>query len=226
MYSALFVSDAHIGSSKRADEFLDFLDEVKTKKLFLVGDLIDVVCDGPDEQLDRFFDIIKNKDCEVFYFFGNHEKENPHINGSLAHYFKDIKIYDSYIYSGLKYKLFIEHGDSFHNKDIFNRLLKFSLKKFKRVLFKNKSKKEQLAKKKGIYYKIKPIIRNMLYNSFVNYMASRAKKNNCDGVICGHLHCLEQKEINNIIYINCGDWLNLNSFVIEDNNGNLELVRY
>jgi UDP-2,3-diacylglucosamine pyrophosphatase LpxH len=225
MNRAIFVSDAHLGSSKRGEEFLEFLKEVECKRLFLVGDLIDVVCDKPEPILDEFFNIIKNKECEVFYFLGNHEKENPHIEELREHYFQDIKTYDSYIYNGVKHKIFIEHGDSFHNKDIFNKALKFSLKKLKELLFKNKTKKAKLARKKGIYYKIKPIIREILYNSFIKYMTNQAKANNCNTVICGHLHHPLIKP-GNPTYINCGDWLKTKSYVIEDNNGELKIKHY
>jgi UDP-2,3-diacylglucosamine pyrophosphatase LpxH len=222
MYEAIFVSDAHLGSSKNGKFFLEFLEDIKCKKLFLIGDLIDVVCDNPEPILDDFFKIIKNKECEVYYFLGNHEKENPNIKKLLNHYYKDKKLYDSHIYNGIKYKIFIEHGDSFHNKDIFNRTLKYSLYTLKKFLFKNKDKKAKLASKKGIYYKIKPFIRDILYNSFTKYMINQAKKNNCNAIICGHLHH-PQIQQSNPIYVNCGDWLKYNSFIVEDTKGNLEL---
>ena len=225
MYEAVFISDVHIGSSKRVADFLTFLEQVESKKIFLLGDIIDVVNSSADREIERFFEILSKKEAQIYYFLGNHEKENSYFQ-RFAPYFKDMTLYDSYIYRGLKYPIYLEHGDSFHQKDIFNRALKWGLYRFKRVLFKNKSKKEQLKRKKGLYYKIKPLIRNALYNSYVKYIVSQAKKNRCNVAICGHLHHLEKKELEGIVYINCGDWLKALSYVVENSAGELELKRY
>jgi len=225
MYRAVFISDVHIGSSSNISEFLEFLENLETKKLFLVGDIIDIVNSTPNSELERFFYILSNKNWELYYLLGNHEKENPKFY-RLKHYFSHIKLYEHFIYQGIKYKVYIEHGDSFHQKDPFNKALKWGLYKFKKALFKNKSKKEQLKRKKGIYYKIKPLIRNVLYKSYVKYIISLAKRHRCDVAVCGHLHYLEKKELQGISYINCGDWLRAKSYVVENSAGEFELKRY
>jgi len=225
VYRSVFISDVHLGSHKNGEIFLEFLQNLQTKKLFLVGDLLDVVCDTPEPLLDRFFEILKSKDWEFYYFLGNHEKENPNFS-KLEHYFSDIQTYNSFIYKSAQTKVYIEHGDSFHNKDIFNKLLKFSLKKFKRFLFKNKNKKEQLAKKEGIYYKIKPYIKNALYSSYIKYMQNLAKANSCDIIICGHLHQPEVIVDKNATYINCGDWTRNCTYVAEIDEAKFEILNY
>ncbi len=225
MYEAVFISDVHIGSSKRVEAFFEFLEVLETKKLFLIGDIIDIVNNAPSKELDRLFDILSKKDCEIYYILGNHEKDNPKFY-CLKHYFTNFRLYNNFIYEGISSKVYIEHGDSFHQKDPFNKALKWGLYRFKRVLFKNKSKQEQLKRKKGVYYKIKPIIRNLLYNSYIKYMVSLARKNRCEVVICGHLHQLEKKELHGITYINCGDWLKAQSYIIENSAGEFELKRY
>ena len=52
---------------------------------------------------------------------------------------------------------------------------------------------------------------------FENQLAFQANKNKCKGVICGHIHKPEDKYINHIHYLNCGDWIENNSFIIYDN---------
>ena len=57
-------------------------------------------------------------------------------------------------------------------------------------------------------------------------LVSYAKKNNADGIICGHIHCAANKEINNIHYLNCGDWVESCTTLVETLNGKFELVHY
>jgi len=225
MYEAIFVSDAHIGSSKYAHEFLTFLETIKSKKIFLVGDIIDSVCDEVDRELEAFFTILNKKDAAIYYILGNHEKENPHFQ-KFKPYLQDIPIYSSYLYKYNNLTIYIEHGDSFHQKDTFNKLLKLGLYKFKKTLLANKNKKAKLKTKKGLYYKIKPLIRAILYNSYINYIIQQAHKQNASVAICGHLHHLEQKKKNGINYLNCGDWLKYKSYIAMHSDGTLTIKRF
>jgi UDP-2,3-diacylglucosamine pyrophosphatase LpxH len=50
--------------------------------------------------------------------------------------------------------------------------------------------------------------------SFETQMVKEAAKRKCSGVICGHIHKPEYKNIEGIEYINCGDWMENNSYVI------------
>jgi UDP-2,3-diacylglucosamine pyrophosphatase LpxH len=49
---------------------------------------------------------------------------------------------------------------------------------------------------------------------FENQLAFQASKRNCKGVICGHIHKPEDKHIQKIHYLNCGDWIENNSYII------------
>jgi UDP-2,3-diacylglucosamine pyrophosphatase LpxH len=225
-YNAVFVSDAHIGSNQNPHIFLEFLKQIDANYIFLVGDLIDIVAQKEDENILKMIEILKNKQSKIIYLFGNHEKENGEFKKNFCKYIKNFNPQKNFIYNGIEEKIYIEHGDSFHSKDKFNKFLKQSLRRFKRLLFKNKTKKEQLKKKQGIYYKIKPVIKTLLYNSYVNYIFNQAKKNNCNIVICGHLHEPEIKRKKDITYINCGDWLKHFTYVVEDFNGNFKIKKF
>ena len=44
-YDTVFISDVHLGTPRcNTEKFLKFLKELKTKKLVLVGDIIDIYC--------------------------------------------------------------------------------------------------------------------------------------------------------------------------------------
>ena len=47
-----------------------------------------------------------------------------------------------------------------------------------------------------------------------------------DGVICGHIHTAEIKEINGITYMNDGDWVESRTALVEHTDGRWELINY
>ena len=47
-----------------------------------------------------------------------------------------------------------------------------------------------------------------------------AGKKDCQGVICGHIHYPEKKMIENVFYLNSGDWVESLSALTEDYDGN------
>jgi hypothetical protein len=47
---------------------------------------------------------------------------------------------------------------------------------------------------------------------------------NCDGVVCGHIHKAEIREIDGLIYCNDGDWVESLSALVETTEGELKLV--
>ena len=224
MYRAVFVSDVHFGTTKKEELFLEFLENIKTHKLFLVGDIISFSVDRPTPNLDRLFNIIKNKECEVIYLWGNHERENLNINSSLAKYYKDIKLYDNYKLIYKHKAIFIEHGDSYHYKDIVNRAIKNRMLKSKLKLYKSSHKK--YPKYRSVYYMIKPVIKYVLHNSYRKYITKQAHNNGCNVAICGHLHQAEILKFPNSKYINCGDWIKSCSYIVLKESGQLEIKYY
>ena len=55
-------------------------------------------------------------------------------------------------------------------------------------------------------------------------MANEARRNKCDGVVCGHIHHPEIETIDGINYYNDGDWVEHLSALVEDKNGNIKLI--
>ena len=53
-----------------------------------------------------------------------------------------------------------------------------------------------------------------------------AEKRNFDGIICGHIHKAELKTIDGLEYMNSGDWVESNSALVEDLDGNWSLIYY
>ena len=59
---------------------------------------------------------------------------------------------------------------------------------------------------------------------FEHALADEAKRREVDGVICGHIHNAADRPIVGVRYLNCGDWVESCSALVEDFEGNIELV--
>jgi UDP-2,3-diacylglucosamine pyrophosphatase LpxH len=61
---------------------------------------------------------------------------------------------------------------------------------------------------------------------FEKNLASYCRKRGYDGVICGHIHHAEIKEIDSVVYMNDGDWVESCTALVEHHNGAWEIVTW
>jgi UDP-2,3-diacylglucosamine pyrophosphatase LpxH len=61
---------------------------------------------------------------------------------------------------------------------------------------------------------------------FEESVAHHARLMGYDGVVCGHIHSAAIKDIGGIRYINCGDWVDSCTAIVEHDDGRMELVRW
>jgi 4-hydroxy-3-methylbut-2-enyl diphosphate reductase IspH len=57
-------------------------------------------------------------------------------------------------------------------------------------------------------------------------LANYCKKRGFDGVICGHIHHAEIKEINGVAYMNDGDWVESCTALVEHWDGRWEIITW
>ena len=57
-------------------------------------------------------------------------------------------------------------------------------------------------------------------------VASQAAKHGFQGVVCGHIHHAEIREINGILYCNDGDWVESLTAMVEHMDGRLEILSF
>jgi len=209
----------HIGAKDvKVDKLFKFIKEVKTQKIFLVGDIIYRNCKRDNKDLIEFINLLKSKNCELIFIIGNHESQR----NKMPYILEDIEFHKSYIYQVGDKKVYINHGDSYDSKDAFLRSLKAIAKKTQ-VKVKDKESKANLKRK--LHRFLKEIAKVLLHHHFTKYMALKAKKNRCDIVICGHFHIAKYKKIYDIEYFNCGDWISNFSYIAQDSNDNLKILR-
>ena len=214
---ALFISDVHLGSKgSNAKELLNLLKEYEPEKLFIVGDFIDGwLLKSRHYWKQDFTSVIRKilamskKQTEVIYITGNHDD-------FLRHYTplelgKNIKIVDEYVWNNY----YITHGDLYDGVVQMKWLgvlggwgyeVAIGIDRFLKRL----GYKKSLSK--WIKVKVKDAVKFIV--SFEKQLVYQANKKGCVGVICGHIHTPEIKSYNDITYINCGDWIENNSYIV------------
>ena len=63
-------------------------------------------------------------------------------------------------------------------------------------------------------------------SDFEEELVKFARTRKCDGIICGHIHHPANTYYDDIHYLNSGDWVETLSALVEDEDGNWEVLRY
>ena len=76
------------------------------------------------------------------------------------------------------------------------------------------------------YLKVK--VKNALQfiENFEAAVADEARRRGVDGVICGHIHKAEMRQIDGVAYINDGDWVESCTALVEHFDGRLEILEW
>ena len=61
---------------------------------------------------------------------------------------------------------------------------------------------------------------------FEGAVAEEARRRGVDGVICGHIHKAEMRQIEDILYINDGDWVESCTALVEHMDGRMEILEW
>jgi UDP-2,3-diacylglucosamine pyrophosphatase LpxH len=63
-------------------------------------------------------------------------------------------------------------------------------------------------------------------SQFEQAMAAEARRRGCDGVVCGHIHKAEIRDINGVLYCNDGDWVESMTALVETFAGELDIIHW
>ena len=73
-------------------------------------------------------------------------------------------------------------------------------------------------------YRVKNAVQ--FVSRFEEVVADEARRRGADGVVCGHIHHAEMREMNGVLYCNDGDWVESCTALVEHRNGQLEIVNW
>jgi UDP-2,3-diacylglucosamine pyrophosphatase LpxH len=238
-YKTIVLSDVHLGTSgSRAKELCDFLKHHSCDKLLLNGDIIDgwqLKKYGVwKRKHTRFFKLVmkmmEEDNTKVIYLRGNHD---DFLDQVLPVKVGRFSIRRDYVLKSGEKKYYVVHGDIF---DSITTNLKWIAKLgdlgYTFLLWVNKLYNNYRTRKGLPYYslsaKVKAKVKSAVsyISDFETELAEVAKIKGCDGVICGHIHQPAIKEIDGIVYMNSGDWVESLSALVQDVNEEWSLVYY
>jgi UDP-2,3-diacylglucosamine pyrophosphatase LpxH len=217
---ALFISDVHIGSrGSNAAKLLETLKQYQPEKLFIVGDFIDGwllkkrhYWNQDYTNLIRKILSYSKKGTQIVYITGNHDE-------FLREYSPTTFSENIFITDGITWNnYYITHGDLYDGVVNMKWLAHLGSVGYELAISLDRLMKK-LGHKKSISKWAKDSVKGAVkfITSFEDQLAYQAKKRNCIGVICGHIHKPENKMIDDIHYLNCGDWIENNSYIVYDN---------
>ena len=212
---ALFISDVHLGSKgSNAQELLEVLKKYEPKKLFIVGDFIDGWLlkkrhywpQSNTNVIRKILSYSKNG-TEVFYITGNHDE---YLRNYTPFDFGNIQIVDEMIWNDY----FITHGDKYDGVVQLKWLGILGSVGYELAIVIDRTLK-RLGYKRSLSKYLKDKVKGAVkfITSFEKQLEYQAEKRKCKGVICGHIHTPLRDLEREIHYINCGDWIENNSYI-------------
>ena len=236
-FRTLWISDIHLGTPGcRADALLDFLKQTESETLFLVGDIVD------GWQLRRHWfwpqahnDVVQKllrkarKGTRVIFVPGNHDE---FARRYLGHDFGGIEVVEDWVHRTADGRLlWVTHGDLFDGviqcaqwlAHVGDRLYEFTLRLNRHV--------NSLRARLGLpYWSLSGYLKQKVKRAvsyvgdFETALAREARRRGADGVVCGHIHHAELREIDGTLYANDGDWVESLTALAEHADGRLELI--
>ena len=95
----------------------------------------------------------------------------------------------------------------------FNNLINF---------FRKLRGKEYWSLAKFLKYKVKNAVKYI--GEYEKTVSEYAKRKKYDGIICGHIHHAEDQDFDGVNYLNCGDWVESCTALVENYDGTFEIL--
>jgi UDP-2,3-diacylglucosamine pyrophosphatase LpxH len=236
---ALFISDVHLGTrSARAEPLLDLLRFFEADSLYLVGDIIDFwkVRRGPhwpqshNDVLQKLMRKVR-KGTRLVLVPGNHDEG---LRDYAGMHFGGVEIHRDVVHTTLRERRYVVmHGDEF---DVVVRTAKWLAllgdRGYELALWLNRPL-NWVRRHLGLgywslsahlKYRVKTAV--AFIGAFEEAVASEARRRGADGVICGHIHHASDRSFHGVHYLNCGDWVESCTAVIETMDGRLRVIRW
>jgi UDP-2,3-diacylglucosamine pyrophosphatase LpxH len=234
-YRTIWISDVHLGlRSSKAEALLHFLATHDADRYYLVGDIIDGWAlrrswywpPSHDEVIRRLLE--RSQRSEMVYIPGNHDAVARRFSGLRV---GDVQVRSHAVHTTADDRaLLVLHGDEFdgplrHASWLsrlggwaYRRLLALDrhVNRVRRWLDRPHWRLAAAAKtrtKQAVQY----------VAHFEEALTQRARRQEVDGVVCGHVHMPELRAVEDLTYANTGDWVEHCTALVEHEDGTLAL---
>jgi UDP-2,3-diacylglucosamine pyrophosphatase LpxH len=241
-YRSIFISDVHLGTRDcKAEALNNFLKHNTCETLYLVGDIIDAwkIQQNKWRWKQSHTNVIRRvmghakRGTRVIYVAGNHDEFlRPLIPLGIG--FGLIEVVNQAEHIGVDGRHYlVTHGDLFDGITRLAPWLAFLGDKLYDFVLNLNSQFNAVRRRlrlgywslsKYLKYKVKKAS-DFLFQ-FERNLATYCKKRGYDGVICGHIHHAEIKEIDGVTYMNDGDWVESMTALVEHHSGVWEIVTW
>jgi UDP-2,3-diacylglucosamine pyrophosphatase LpxH len=217
-YRTIWLSDVHLGSSGcQAEYLLDFLRVHESETLYLVGDILDgwQLKRGwywPQAHNDVVQKVLRKarKGTQVIYIPGNHDSMARQFIGLS---FGDIRVMEDAVHVMVDgRRLWVTHGDLFDGVMLHARWLAYLGDRLYTMILVLNRWFNSGRKRLGLpYWSLSQYLKHQVKNAvsfisaFERAMAEEARERGCQGVVCGHIHKPEVRDVHGIMYCNDGD---------------------
>lgn len=237
-YRSIFISDVHLGTKhSSAEKLLEFLKETEADRYYLVGDIIDgwvmrkkIYWPQAHNDVVQFFLKQSKKSVEVIFIIGNHDEFLREYAGTEM---GNIKLVNEAIHHGENGKKYLViHGDQFDIVTmnakwlahiggwLYDRMI--DVNRYLQWIY-NSLGVNGFSLSAWAKSNVKEAVN--FIGDYEKVVADAAKRRCVDGVICGHIHSVNISIINDIKYMNCGDWVESCTAIVEHHNGKFEIIR-
>ena len=241
-YRSIFVSDVHLGTKDcKAGQLNNFLKHNSCDTLYLVGDIIDAwkIQQNKWRWKQSHTNVVRRvlghakRGTRVVFIAGNHDEFlRPMIPYGFS--FGLVEIHNQIEHIGADGKHYlVTHGDLFDGITRLAPWIAFLGDKAYDFILSLNNKFNWIRRRMGfgyfslskfLKYKVKKAV-DFIFK-FEENLANYCKKRGFDGVICGHIHHAEIKEINGVTYMNDGDWVESCTALVEHHDGRWEIITW
>ena len=241
-YRSIFVSDVHLGTKDcQADRLNNFLKHNSCDTLYLVGDIIDAwkIQQNKWRWKQSHTNVVRRvlghakRGTRVVFIAGNHDEFlRPMIPYGFSFGLIEIHNQTEHIGADGKHYLVV-HGDLFDGITRLAPWIAFLGDRAYDFVLALNNKFNWIRRRLGfgyfslsryLKYKVKKAVDFVF--KFEENLANYCKKRGFDGVICGHIHHAEIKEINGVAYMNDGDWVESCTALVEHWDGHWEIITW
>ena len=236
-FRTVWISDLHLGTRGcNAVLLLDFLRAIECDTLYLVGDILDgwrlrkgwYWPDAHNEVVRRILKLA-HRGTRVVLIAGNHDEM--------------LRPYAGFTFGGVEValeaihvtadgrRLLVTHGDAFDVVVLYHRWLAFLGDQAYTLLLQLNVVLNRLRRRLKLpYWSLSSYLKKRVKNAvafvgeFEEAVARAASERQVDGVVCGHIHCAEIRQIGAVTYYNDGDWVESCTALVEAADGSMRLI--
>lgn len=238
-FRTIWISDVHLGTKGcNAELLIDFLDNVDSDTMYLVGDIIDgwrlkKKFYWPATHNDIVWRILKRarRGTRIVYIPGNHDEMFRQFTGLS---FGGVEIRRAAFHETADgRRLMVLHGDEFDAVMLAHRWLAFAGDAAYTLLMGVNRRVNAIRAWLGLpYWSLSKMAKHKVKNAvefisrYEEVVARAAAQRGVDGVVCGHIHTAEFRNFDGIEYWNDGDWVEGCNALVEHFDGRMEILNW